>query len=429
MTSRQNNKNELILVAIDVAKHSHEVLILWPDGHQKGYRVANSFEDFAKLTALLKSQGVPVRAALEPTADYHRCIANWLLQHGVDVHMVSSLACSRVREALFNSWDKNDRKDAKVILYLLEQGVSEPFHDPLLQGFMHLQEISNTYHQIGLARTRCQHSLLNHYLPLFFPEFEKYFHSSRTEWFCRFLEKFPTPLCITSISKEDFLTQAWNLVGRKVAKERFLEEVYELAQKSVGLPIMENCPELYGFRIQLQRHLQLTAQRNDLEKLSIGILANNPDYHRLQTIPGIGPILALIILAESGDLRRFAHHRQYLSFCGFNLSGSQSGQSKSRYRISKRGNARLRYAFWLAATVAIRQRENSFRRKYETYIAQDRNNADLKRKAYCAIAIKVARVAHSLIKNAMDYRGYHDIEIPGGRTCSMGRWTLSGQIP
>ena len=192
---------------------------------------------------------------------------------------------------------------------------------------------------------------------------------------------------------------------------------------------MENCPELYGFRIQLQRHLQLTAQRNDLEKLSIGILANNPDYHRLQTIPGIGPILALIILAESGDLRRFAHHRQYLSFCGFNLSGSQSGQSKSRYRISKRGNARLRYAFWLAATVAIRQRENSFRRKYETYIAQDRNNADLKRKAYCAIAINVARVAHSLIKNAMDYRGYHDIEIPGGRICSMGRWTLSGQIP
>ena len=89
----------------------------------------------------------------------------------------------------------------------------------------------------------------------------------------------------------------------------------------------------------------------------------------------------------------------------------------------------MRYAFWLAATVAIRQRENSFRRKYETYIAQDRNNADLKRKAYCAIAIKVARVAHSLIKNAMDYRGYHDIEIPGGRTCSMGRWTLSGQIP
>ena len=56
MTSRQNNKNELILVAIDVAKHSHEVLILWPDGHQKGYRVANSFEDFAKLTARLKTK-------------------------------------------------------------------------------------------------------------------------------------------------------------------------------------------------------------------------------------------------------------------------------------------------------------------------------------------------------------------------------------
>ena len=118
------------MVAIDVAKHSHEVLILWADGHQRGYRVANSLEGFAKLTALLKNQGVPVRAILEPTADYHHCIANWLLQHDVDVHLVSSLACSRELEALFNSWDKNDSKDAKVILYLLEQGVANLFMTP-----------------------------------------------------------------------------------------------------------------------------------------------------------------------------------------------------------------------------------------------------------------------------------------------------------
>ena len=35
-----------------------------------------------------------------------------------------------------------------------------------------------------------------------------------------------------------------------------------------------------------------------------------PDYQLLTSIPGIGPINALTILAEAGDLRRFGHHRR-----------------------------------------------------------------------------------------------------------------------
>ena len=134
----------------------------------------------------------------------------------------------------------------------------------------------------------------------------------------------------------------------------------------------------------------------------------------------MGPVIALSILAESGDLRRFHHHRQYLHFCGFNLSSVQSGQSQGRYRLSKRGNARLRYVFWLAATVAIRQRENSFRSKYERYISKDPDNADLRRKAYTAVAAKMARVAHALIKQGVDYRGYFEAAIPGGGTSFSG---------
>ena len=111
---------------------------------------------------------------------------------------------------------------------------------------------------------------------------------------------------------------------------------------------------------------------------------------------------------SSGDLRRFRHYRQYLSFCGFNLSAVQSGNQRGNYKLSKRGNSRLRYAYWLAATVAVRQRENSFRYKYERYIQKDPENADLKRKARVAVASKLARVAHALVKNNADYRGYHE---------------------
>lgn len=37
---------------------------------------------------------------------------------------------------LFKTWDKNDRKDTSVILYLMEQGLSSPFFDPLLNKMM-----------------------------------------------------------------------------------------------------------------------------------------------------------------------------------------------------------------------------------------------------------------------------------------------------
>ena len=64
--------------------------------------------------------------------------------------------------------------------------------------------------------------------------------------------------------------------------------------------------------------------------------------------------------------------------------------------------------FWLAATIAIRQRENTFRLKYQNYVAKDPTNADLKRKAYTAAAAKMARVVHSLVKHKVKYRPYFE---------------------
>ena len=419
MTTTHSNQDYL-LVAIDVAKKSHDVLVRWPSGQSQAFKIANRRDDFERLTGFLAEQDLPVRVALEATADFHRSIAHWLLRHGFEVHLASSVSSARVREVLFNSWDKHDRKDAKVILYLLEHDLTAPFNDPLISGYFDLQELSNTYRQISLARSRCHHSLVNHSLPLFFPEMERYLHTSRAEWFCRFLIAFPTPNSITSHDRESFVRAAWDLVGRKVAKQRFLEEIYELAQSSIALPIPIDGPAVQTFRLQLERYLHLTQLRQALEQQADAHLTGDPDYHRLQTLPGVGPIIALIILAESGDLRRFRHHRQYLKFCGFDLSASQSGQRQSRYQLSKRGNARLRYAYWLAATSAIRQRENGFRQKFERYIRRDPHDADLKRKAYTAVAAKMARVAHSLIKRNADYRGHHEVAVPGDGTSLFG---------
>jgi transposase len=142
------------------------------------------------------------------------------------------------------------------------------------------------------------------------------------------------------------------------------------------------------------------------------LLTERLDYQRLKSIPGVGAIFALIVLAEAGDLRRFGHHRQFLKFCGLDLAKSQSGASRSREQLSKRGNARIRCALWLAAMTATRMRENVFRDKYQRYIAKAPEDADLKRKARTAVTAKMARVVYALIKHGQSYRQRFDAHLP-----------------
>jgi len=198
-------------------------------------------------------------------------------------------------------------------------------------------------------------------------------------------------------------------VGRKVAKDRLLRDIYATASQSVGLPVELNCQAIETYKLQINRFLTLTQQRVALEAKADDFLSTRPDYQRLRTLPGIGPVIALMIIAESGDLSRFGHHRQYLNFCGFNLSAQQSGARPGQYRLSKRGNSRLRYAFWLAASTAIKMRENSFREKYARYIKKDPENKDLCRKGRVAVAAKMARVAHALVKTNTNYQGFYEV--------------------
>jgi hypothetical protein len=59
-------------------------------------------------------------------------------------------------------------------------------------------------------------------------------------------------------------------------------------------------------------------------------------------------------------------------------------------------------------------RDNSFRRKFERYVRNHPSDVDLRRKAYVAVAAKLARVAHGLIKTESDYRPFFEEAIPGG---------------
>jgi transposase len=400
-------------VAIDIAKDSHAVLIE-SAGTRRTLRVDNTLESMDRFLAHLQALPQPVRIAFEPTGVYHRPLAYRLVSAGFDVCLVSSLTCARYREARYTSWDKNDPKDARVILEVMQQGMTMRYVDPLIAGWHDVQEVAKTYWQVTLARTRVQHSLLTHFLPLYWPEFARFWRTSRSEQFIRMLLAYPTPASIIAADLDTFVVSAWDAAGRKVGKRAWLTGVYETALRSVALPIAVESAAVTTYRLRLQTFLDLSAQRKVLEAQADTLLADNPDYHQLQTIPGIGPVFALTILAEAGDLRRFAHHRQFLKFCGLDLAKSQSGQQRGQEQLSKRGNNRLRSAFWFAGRIAVRSREHSVRDKFERYVATEPFSAARRRKAYTAIAAKMARITHAVIKTGRPYRGYFEHELPSG---------------
>ena len=213
MTNLHPIPDQAVLVAIDIAKHRNAVLIELPGRtRRRSLAVLNSRAEHDRLIAELRGYGHPVICGFEATGNYHRPLGWRLQEAGFNVRLVSSLALARTREALHGGWDKNDPKDAQVILHMLKIGAAQPFHDPLLAGINDIQELSKTHEAISRAKTEIQHRILTHYLPLYFPEVERFRGNSRSDWFFAFLDRFPTPGTITALSKEQFIEAAWQVV-------------------------------------------------------------------------------------------------------------------------------------------------------------------------------------------------------------------------
>lgn len=239
-------------MAIDIAKSRHEVLISIPDKtRRRRLTVLNRLDDFNRLVVALTDYACPVRVAFEATGNYHRALAYRLGTAGFEVKLVSSVTLARTREALNNSWDKNDPKDALAILHIMQIGNEQFYHDPLLCGTNDLQELSKTHDIVSRSKTELWHRILTHYLPLYFPEAERFYCSSLSDWFFAFLERYPSPHFISAMTQEAFIADASEDVGRKVSKERLLVDIYKTAKSFIGLPVTPDSDATKMFRLVL----------------------------------------------------------------------------------------------------------------------------------------------------------------------------------
>lgn len=103
------------------------------------------------------------------------------------------------------------------------------------------------------------------------------------------------------------------------------------------------------------RHIAfLEREIKELEKAVMAELPDEAGYKRLMTVPGIGPILARIILLETGPITRFSHAGNYASYCRAVRSEHTSNNKKKGEGNSKCGNKYLAWAYVEAANFAVR---------------------------------------------------------------------------
>ena len=134
-----------------------------------------------------------------------------------------------------------------------------------------------------------------------------------------------------------------------------------------------------------------------LEKQIQKIVKPDPLYGLLKSVPGIGPILAMTILLETGDIKRFESVGNYSSYCRCVESKRVSNEKKKGVNNRKNGNAYLCWAFIEASNHAI----NSYpeiKKYYQRKLSKTMRVVALK-----TIANKLSKACYFMLRDNVEF--------------------------
>ncbi len=131
------------------------------------------------------------------------------------------------------------------------------------------------------------------------------------------------------------------------------------------------------------------------------IALNDPVAVRLQTLRGVGPMVATALVAAVGNGQQFSNGRQMAASLGLTPRQCSSGNKQRLLGISKRGDSYLRSLLVHGARSAIyaaRHKEDRLS-QWVTGLAA-RRHANV---AAVALANKTVRMAWAMLRNEMEY--------------------------
>ena len=404
MKSSIRGSEQYLLVGIDVAKSKHHAFFGTPNGRtlRKNMVFDNSIKGFETLRGLagdLKSQHgfLSVVYGLEPTASYHKPLAEYLLRQQEQVVYVSNVAVAKNRALLDGRWDKNDKKDAANVADLVGQSRCLFYELPK----EHLRELRSLIgYRIRMKKEEhaLKMRLRNNVFAQFFPELEQLYIKAGQpdDLILSIAEHCLDPREIAAMEFDAFL----KLIARRkirIEQEKRLRELWESAAESAGCLVHDAARWEARSLVSQLKSVRETVKEN--EQLMATAAKQFPEYQSLLSIPGFGPIVSAMVLAAIGDPARFSSQKQVLRLAGLDLSAERSGKTSDSAKpvISKQGKSAMRYALVQAAMVA--STANPVIRNHFTKMIKGRElERGINLKMKVKLAAKLLVVAWTLMK-------------------------------
>lgn len=388
----------MISVGIDVAKDKHDCFIISSEGEVLAdvFTIPNSMEGFQCLLQKIRECSLPqdkMKVGLEATGHYSYNILGFLLDNGLPTYVLNPLHTNLYRKSLSLRKTKTDRVDARTIAAMLLSDVGlKPYTDTAY----HNEELKSlTRYRFDKVRERSKlKQSISRLVCILFPELEKLVSTLHCTSVYAMLEEFPRAKQIANVHLTRLKTILHNASKGRYGRDMSVN-IRDAAIDSIGSVMPAKSLEL-RYTIQLMR--ELDAEINEIETAIQSIM--DEMHSPITTIPGIGTRMGAMILAEAGDLSRFASPDKLLAYAGLSPSTYQSGQLKNCYaHMEKRGSRYLRYAIFNAAKFVCR-----WDPAFAAYLAKKRAEGKHYNVAISHAAKKLVRIIFALEKSGQPYR-------------------------
>lgn len=394
----------ILLVGIDVAKNNHHAFFGTSNGKtlRKNLVFDNSIKGFEALRVLTgdlqNKHGLSEAVyGLEPTASYHKPLAEYLIRQKEHVVYVSNVAVARNRGLLDGRWDKNDKKDAANVADLVGQGRCI-YYDVPEESLRELRSLIAFRIRLKKGEHSLRMRLRNNIFAQYFPELDRLYIKTGQpdDLVLSIAEHCLDPREIARMEFDAFLKL---ITTRKIRieQERRLRELWTFAKESAGCQVHDAARWEAKSLVNQLKSLRETVKENERQMAKTA--EKFSEYKCLLSIPGFGPIVSAMVLAAIGNASRFACSKQVVRLSGLDLSAERSGKNSNSAKpvISKQGKAALRYALVQAAMVA--STANPIIRGYFSRLIKGRElERGIQLKMKVKLAAKLLVVAWTLMK-------------------------------
>ena len=154
------------------------------------------------------------------------------------------------------------------------------------------------------------------------------------------------------------------------------------------------------------KYLELHEQRiKELKKKITVDAKTDEDMQRLQSIPGVGSVVAYAFVAHVGDGSRFSKGAQVSNYIGFVPRLDYSGTIQRHGHITKRGNGYLRGLIVQAAWVMVKCRSSSSLKERYVYLTMFQGKS--KKKTIVSIGRRLTELMYSVLRAKTEYELRH----------------------